>query len=142
MTGKLVDQREVTPTEVSELQVGDRYPSGVYNVIVTQGENTKTLRVIKRQFFLKYSLIDTQINCIASIHDDTNKSKINFTITNKLQINNIPDQTLMFKRHYRGKNSNNQTYWGSTLKAVPNPTFFRHMPDYFFCFRSLKVRAW
>ena len=27
---------------------GDRYPSGVYNVIVTQGENTKTLRVIKR----------------------------------------------------------------------------------------------
>jgi len=48
MTGKLVDQREVAPTEVSELQVGDRYPSGVYNMIVTQGENTKTLRVIKR----------------------------------------------------------------------------------------------
>jgi hypothetical protein len=48
MTGKLIDQREVTPTEVSELQIGDRYPSGVYNVIVTQGENTKTLRLIKR----------------------------------------------------------------------------------------------
>jgi hypothetical protein len=48
MTGKLIDQREVTPSEVSELQVGDRYPSGVYNVIVTQGENAKTLRVIKR----------------------------------------------------------------------------------------------
>jgi hypothetical protein len=48
MTGKLVDSREVTPSEVSELQVGDRYPSGVYNMIVTQGENTKTLRVIKR----------------------------------------------------------------------------------------------
>jgi hypothetical protein len=48
MIGKLIDQREVTPTEVSELQVGDRYPSGVYNVIVTQGENTKTLRLIKR----------------------------------------------------------------------------------------------
>ncbi|RAR69279.1 hypothetical protein CLV55_101565, partial [Flavobacterium aciduliphilum] len=31
-----------------ELQLGERYPSGVYNVIVTQGENTKTLRVIKR----------------------------------------------------------------------------------------------
>jgi hypothetical protein len=48
MTGKLIDQREVSPSEVSELQLGDRYPSGVYNVIVTQGENTKTLRVIKR----------------------------------------------------------------------------------------------
>ena len=48
MTGKLIDQREVTPSEVSALQVGDRYPSGVYNVIVTQGENAKTLRVIKR----------------------------------------------------------------------------------------------
>ena len=48
MTGKLVDSREVAPSEVSELQVGDRYPSGVYNMIVTQGENTKTLRVIKR----------------------------------------------------------------------------------------------
>jgi hypothetical protein len=48
MTGKLIDQREVAPSEVSELQIGDRYPSGVYNVIVTQGEETKTLRVIKR----------------------------------------------------------------------------------------------
>jgi hypothetical protein len=48
MTGKLVDSREVAPIEVSELQVGDRYPSGVYNMIVTQGDNTKTLRVIKR----------------------------------------------------------------------------------------------
>jgi hypothetical protein len=48
MTGKLVENREVDPNEVSELQVGDRYPSGVYNMIVTQGENTKTLRVIKR----------------------------------------------------------------------------------------------
>jgi hypothetical protein len=48
MTGKMIDQRDVTPKEVSELQVGDRYPSGVYNVIVTQGENTKTLRLIKR----------------------------------------------------------------------------------------------
>jgi len=48
MTGKLVDSREVSPAEVSELQVGDRYPSGVYNMIVTQGDNTKTLRVIKR----------------------------------------------------------------------------------------------
>ena len=48
MIGKLIDQQEVSPSEATTLQVGDRYPSGVYNVIVTQGENTKTLRVIKR----------------------------------------------------------------------------------------------
>jgi hypothetical protein len=48
MTGKLIDKREVAPTEVSGLQVGNRYPSGVYNVVVTQGSDVKTLRVIKR----------------------------------------------------------------------------------------------
>ena len=48
MTGKLIDKREVAPTEVAGLQVGNRYPSGVYNVVVTQGSDVKTLRVIKR----------------------------------------------------------------------------------------------
>ncbi|HEY0045975.1 MAG TPA: T9SS type A sorting domain-containing protein, partial [Flavobacterium sp.] len=48
MTGRLLETREVAPSEVKALQLGDRYPSGVYNVIVTQGENVKTLRVIKR----------------------------------------------------------------------------------------------
>jgi hypothetical protein len=48
MTGKMIDQREVRPSDVSELQIGDRYPSGVYNVVVTQGSEVKTLRVIKR----------------------------------------------------------------------------------------------
>ncbi|MEI7509267.1 MAG: T9SS type A sorting domain-containing protein, partial [Flavobacterium sp.] len=48
MIGKLVDQREVSPTDVATLEIGDRFPSGLYNVIVTQGDNTKTLRVIKR----------------------------------------------------------------------------------------------
>jgi len=48
MTGRLIDQREVKADEVSTLQIGDRYPSGVYNVIVTQGSEVKTLRVVKR----------------------------------------------------------------------------------------------
>ncbi|MFB9089940.1 T9SS type A sorting domain-containing protein, partial [Flavobacterium paronense] len=48
MTGKLIEQREVNAEEVSGLQVGDRFASGVYNVIVTQGTEVKTLRVIKR----------------------------------------------------------------------------------------------
>ena len=48
MLGKLVEDRKVNATDVETLEVGANYPSGVYNVIVTQGENTKTLRVIKR----------------------------------------------------------------------------------------------
>ena len=48
MTGRLIEKREVQPTDMVEQQIGDRYPSGVYNVVVTQGEDVKTLRVIKR----------------------------------------------------------------------------------------------
>nr|MBF0694650.1 T9SS type A sorting domain-containing protein [Flavobacterium sp.] len=48
MTGRLLETKEVSPSEVRSLELGSRYPSGVYNVIVTQGENVKTLRVIKR----------------------------------------------------------------------------------------------
>ena len=48
MIGKLIEQREVKATEVVTQEVGNNYPSGVYNVIVSQGADIKTLRVIKR----------------------------------------------------------------------------------------------
>jgi len=48
MIGKLIDKTEVTPSAVNDLQLGTNYPTGVYNVIVSQGDNVKTLRVIKR----------------------------------------------------------------------------------------------
>ena len=48
MLGKLVEDRQVNASDVETLEVGANYTSGVYNVIVTQGENIKTLRVIKR----------------------------------------------------------------------------------------------
>jgi hypothetical protein len=48
MIGKLLDQREVRPSDVSELQIGYNLPSGIYNVIVTQGTEVKALRVVKR----------------------------------------------------------------------------------------------
>jgi hypothetical protein len=48
MAGKLIENKEMLPTAVSDLQLGDRYPSGVYNIIVSQGTQVKTLRVIKR----------------------------------------------------------------------------------------------
>jgi hypothetical protein len=48
MTGRLMERRDVRPSDMVEQQIGDRYPSGVYNVVVTQGEEVETLRVIKR----------------------------------------------------------------------------------------------
>jgi hypothetical protein len=48
MIGKLVEVRQFSNTEMNNQEVGNSYPSGIYNVIVTQGENMKTLRVIKR----------------------------------------------------------------------------------------------
>jgi hypothetical protein len=46
MIGRLVEQRETNAKEITAF--GDRYPSGVYNVVVTQGNVTETLRVVKR----------------------------------------------------------------------------------------------
>jgi hypothetical protein len=48
MTGKLLERKEVEPSELNELQIGTNFASGVYNVIVSQGTNTKSLRVIKK----------------------------------------------------------------------------------------------
>lgn len=48
MIGKLIDAKTLNLTELGEAELGAQYPSGVYNIIVTQGENVKTLRVIKR----------------------------------------------------------------------------------------------
>ncbi len=45
--GRLINKMEVSPTEVSEMKIGDSYPAGVYNLIVSQGTEVKTLRVIK-----------------------------------------------------------------------------------------------
>lgn len=48
MTGKLLERKAVVPSELSELQVGNNFASGIYNVIVSQGEHTKSIRVIKK----------------------------------------------------------------------------------------------
>ena len=48
MLGKLIETKEVQPSDVNTLEVGASYPSGVYNVIVSQGDSLQTLRVIKR----------------------------------------------------------------------------------------------
>ena len=48
MLGKQIDNRNVEVSDIENLQVGANYPSGVYNVIVSQGDNSQTVRVIKR----------------------------------------------------------------------------------------------
>ncbi len=48
MLGKLVDNQILDATQVEGFEIGSNYPSGVYNVIVSQGDNLKTVRVIKR----------------------------------------------------------------------------------------------
>jgi hypothetical protein len=48
MIGKLIYKNEMPLKAVSELQIGANYPTGTYNVIVSQGKNVKTLRVIKQ----------------------------------------------------------------------------------------------
>ncbi|MBC7642246.1 MAG: T9SS type A sorting domain-containing protein, partial [Flavobacterium sp.] len=48
MIGKLIEAREVEFMDIKNVSIGENYPSGVYNVIVSQSDNVKTLRVIKR----------------------------------------------------------------------------------------------
>jgi len=48
MLGKLIETREVQASDITTVEVGASYPSGVYNVIVAQGDSMQTLRVIKR----------------------------------------------------------------------------------------------
>jgi hypothetical protein len=48
MTGRLLEATEVKVQDVTNYQFGERYPSGVYNVIVTQGNETRTIRIVKQ----------------------------------------------------------------------------------------------
>ncbi len=48
MLGKLVETKTVAADSVESTEVGANFPAGVYNVILTQGANIKTLRVVKR----------------------------------------------------------------------------------------------
>ena len=48
MLGKTLENRNLHPSELEGFEVGANFTSGVYNVIVSQGENVKVLRLIKR----------------------------------------------------------------------------------------------
>jgi hypothetical protein len=48
MLGKLLEAEEVIVTDLETKEFGQNYPAGIYNIIVSQGEEVKALRVIKR----------------------------------------------------------------------------------------------
>jgi hypothetical protein len=47
MTGRLLELNKYNADSLAKQTIGERYPAGVYNVIVTQGENMQTVRVVK-----------------------------------------------------------------------------------------------
>jgi hypothetical protein len=48
MVGRLIEERSVEANALEMTPMGNRYPSGVYNIVVTQDDEVKTLRVVKR----------------------------------------------------------------------------------------------
>jgi hypothetical protein len=48
MTGRLLELNKYNADSLAKQTIGERYPAGVYNVIVTQGENMQTVRVVKK----------------------------------------------------------------------------------------------
>jgi hypothetical protein len=47
MIGKLIEVRNSGVAELGTMEIGDCYATGVYNVIVTQGTETRTVRMVK-----------------------------------------------------------------------------------------------
>ena len=48
MVGRLIEQRDVRVSDMNNTTVGSHYPSGVYNVVVSQENSVQTVRVVKR----------------------------------------------------------------------------------------------
>lgn len=48
MLGKLIENKVSSYENLSQIEIGNGYPSGIYNVVVTQDNKTKSLHVIKK----------------------------------------------------------------------------------------------
>ena len=48
LTGRQIESINLDSNELESVTIGSSYPSGVYSMIVTQGSNTKTIRIVKR----------------------------------------------------------------------------------------------
>ncbi|KAB1154044.1 YDG domain-containing protein [Flavobacterium luteum] len=48
MIGRQLEVRKSSVSELSVLEIGGNYPSGVYNLVVSQGDKVKSIRMVKR----------------------------------------------------------------------------------------------
>lgn len=48
MTGRQIENKVVNANDIKNIALGQNYSSGVYNVVVAQGRNSKTVRLVKR----------------------------------------------------------------------------------------------
>ncbi|RAR46246.1 T9SS type A sorting domain-containing protein, partial [Flavobacterium lacus] len=48
ITGKLLESRAVSSSEIGTHTIGENYPSGMYLAIATQGDTRQTFKMIKR----------------------------------------------------------------------------------------------
>ena len=48
MLGRLMESHQTDAKSINDLEIGNGYQSATYNILVTQGENVNTLRVVKR----------------------------------------------------------------------------------------------
>ena len=48
MTGRQIENRVVTANDIENISLGQNYSAGVYNAVVSQGMNTKTVRLVKQ----------------------------------------------------------------------------------------------
>lgn len=47
MVGKLIEELKLEPNEIPKIQIGSLFSSGVYNIVLRQGDKVKALKVIK-----------------------------------------------------------------------------------------------
>jgi hypothetical protein len=47
LLGKLLDNRTYKIMNIETIQIGDNYPSGIYSITVSQGENVKFFKMVK-----------------------------------------------------------------------------------------------
>ncbi|MDY0090982.1 MAG: T9SS type A sorting domain-containing protein, partial [Flavobacteriaceae bacterium] len=48
MTGRLLETKDVSVEDMSTQTIGYKYPAGVYNLVVSQGDDVRTVRVVKQ----------------------------------------------------------------------------------------------
>ena len=48
MVGRIIENHVINSFELSEKEIGEAYPIGVYNIVLTQGIETTTIRMVKQ----------------------------------------------------------------------------------------------